>query len=69
MAVISLDFASVLSWPRTRPPCSEHHAESICKGEDAVARSKEALTVLPSSEMSAPWVSCATACVQARKHS
>jgi len=54
MAVISLDFASVLIWPITRPPWSEHHAESMCKGEEAVARSKDARTVLPSSETSAP---------------
>ena len=69
MAVISLDLVSVLIWPTTRPPCSEHHAESMCKGEAAVARSKDAFTVLPSRETRAPWVSCATACVQDRKHS
>ena len=68
MAVISLDFASVLIWPITRPPWSEHHAESMCEGEEAVARSKDARMVLPSSETSAPWVSCATAWVQERKH-
>ena len=68
MAVISLDFVSVLVWPRTRPPWSEHQAESICNGEAAVARSKDAFTVLPSSETRAPWVSCATAWVQDRKH-
>ena len=36
-------------------------------GERAVARSKEAFTVLPSRETSAPCMSCATACVQERK--
>src|SRR6266568_8959770 len=68
IAVISFDLLSVFSWPTTRPPWSEHHAESIGKGEDAVARSKETLRVLPSSETSVPLVSCATACVQDKKH-
>src|SRR4029453_19038437 len=53
----------------TRPPCSEYHAESLGKGERAVAWSKDALTVFPSSEMSAPWVRFATAWGQDRKHS
>ena len=61
IAVISFDLLSVFSWPRTRPPFCEHHAETICKGEAAVARSKEALTVLPSSETRAPCVRAATA--------
>ena len=69
IAVISLDFVSVLMWPTTRPPFYEHHAETIGKGEAAVARSKDAFTVLPSRETRAPWVSCATAWVQDRKHS
>src|SRR6266705_1540629 len=69
MAVISLDWLSVLVWPMTRPPLAEHQAESMCKGEEAVARSKEAFTVFPSSEISVPCVSCATAWVQDTKHS
>src|SRR5262245_42926718 len=39
------------------------------QGEEAVAQSNDAGTVLPSREMRAPWVSGATACVQAKKHS
>src|SRR5262245_6417591 len=35
--------------PTTRPPCSKHHAASLWKGDRAVARSKEAWTVCPSS--------------------
>ena len=46
MAVISFDLVSVLIWPMTRPPFSEHHAESMCKGDAAVARSKDAFTGL-----------------------
>ena len=36
MAVISLGFLSVLIWPTTRPPCSEHQAESLWNGEPTV---------------------------------
>src|SRR5262252_5879161 len=68
MAVIALDLLSVLVWPMTRPPFSEHQAESMCKKEEAVARSKEAVTVLPSRKTRTPWVSWATARVQERKH-
>src|SRR5215471_21763588 len=67
MAVISLDFCSVLICPMTSPPLSEHQAESIGNGDRAVARSKDDCTVLPSSETRAPWGSCATAWVQERK--
>jgi hypothetical protein len=38
-------------------------------GEEAVARSKEAFTVLPSREMSVPWVSCTTVQAQDKKYS
>ena len=68
MAVIALDWLSVLVWPMTRPPLPEHQAASMWKGAEAVARSKEAFTVLPSRETRAPWVSWATARVQERKH-
>src|SRR5215831_2570974 len=43
MVVISFDLVSVLIWPRTRPPCSEHQAESMCKGDAAVAPIKGCL--------------------------
>ncbi len=67
IAVISFGLLSVFSWPTTRPPFCEHQAYSMCKGEDAVARSKDARTVLPSSETMAPWVNAAMARVQDRK--
>src|SRR4029453_10975374 len=69
IAVIALDFVSVLIGPTPRPPFSAHHAETIGQGEAAVARAKAAFPVLPSQETRAPWGSCATACVQDRKHS
>src|SRR4030095_14156107 len=69
IAVIAFDLLSVFRWPTTSPPWAAHHAESLCKGEDAVARSKEARTVLPSSEMRVPLVRWATAWGQDKKHS
>lgn len=62
MAVISLDLLCVpgsspgqaLSWPMTRPPFCEHQADTTCTGDSSVARSNDALTVLPSSETTAP---------------
>ena len=68
MAVISLDLLCVLSCPMTSPPFCEHQADTTCTGDSSVARSNDALTVLPSSETTAPWVNLETAWVHDRKH-
>ena len=68
MAVISLDLLCVLSWPMTRPPFCEHQADTTCTGDSSLARSNDALTVLPSRETTAPWVNLETAWVHDRKH-
>ena len=67
IAVISLDLASVASWPSTRR-LALAQALTLCKGPRPRLRSREPRAVLPSTATTSPSVTCATVRVQLQKH-